>query len=103
MIVSYALSSTNELAFFPVYIIMVKKVRAFIAGYDIEEQNLFPTKPDVNTVPPAVAAGVGNYSSPALTKETRISAQISTESEFHSCLSSLLTSFRFFIILLFLL
>ncbi|XP_022132517.1 aspartyl protease family protein 1 [Momordica charantia] len=71
--------------------------------YDIEEQNLFPTKPDVTTVPPAVAAGVGNNSSPGLTKETKFSSQISTESEFNSCHSSLLTCFRFFIILLFLL
>lgn len=82
------------------HIIIVKDVWAFIAGYDIEEQNLFPVEPDVTTVPPAVAAGVGNYSSPGLTKETRISAQISTESEFNSCHSSLLTCFRFFIILL---
>lgn len=82
---------------------MVKEVWAFVAGYDIEEQNLFPTKPDVTTVPPAVAAGVGNNSSPGLTKETKFSSQISTESEFNSCHSSLLTCFRFFIILLFLL
>lgn len=60
-------------------------------------------KPDVTTVPPAVAAGVGNHSSPGLTKDTRTSAQISTESEFTSCYSSLLSCFRFFIILLFLL
>ncbi|KAL0543447.1 hypothetical protein IC582_018543 [Cucumis melo] len=71
--------------------------------YDIEEKNLFPTKPDVTTVPPAVAAGVGNHSSPGLTKDARTSAQISTESEFTSCYSSLLSCFRFFIILLFLL
>ena len=47
------------------------------AGYDIEDHNTFPIKPHSTTVPPAVAVGLGNYSSPKSTKEGRNSSQSS--------------------------
>jgi hypothetical protein len=45
--------------------------------YDIEDHNTFPIKPHSTTVPPAVAVGLGNYSTPKSTKESRNSSQSS--------------------------
>ncbi|KAI4327780.1 hypothetical protein L6164_020203 [Bauhinia variegata] len=39
--------------------------------YDVEDHNTFPANPHSDTVPPAVAAGLGNHSAPKSNKKTR--------------------------------
>ncbi|XP_015583790.1 aspartyl protease family protein 1 isoform X2 [Ricinus communis] len=55
--------------------------------YD-QEYNSFPTEPHASDVPPAVAAGLGNYSSPHSTNQDRKKSQSSVASSYpcsHTC------------------
>lgn len=72
------------------------------AGYDKEDHNISPTKPHGTTVPPAVAVGLGNTSTPESTKETGNSSHGSAAWPLF-CSHTSLTYFRFLIILFLLL
>ncbi|XP_024032810.1 aspartyl protease family protein 1-like, partial [Morus notabilis] len=65
--------------------------------YDIEDYNNFPAKPNSTTVPPAVAAGLGNTSVPKSKKEMRNNQNSRGSSSYH-CHSIPMTCFRFLII-----
>ncbi|KAJ9172623.1 hypothetical protein P3X46_015838 [Hevea brasiliensis] len=67
--------------------------------YDIEDYNMFPMEPHASSVPPAVAAGVGNYSSPQSAKEGRNSSHSSAASPYYSSNSYFVISFIVFITL----
>lgn len=71
--------------------------------YDIEDQNTFTVKPHATTVPPAVAVGIGNYSTPKSTKETGNSSQSSVAWPAFYNHPFPLACFRFLIILFLLL
>ncbi|KAM3709857.1 hypothetical protein ACJW31_02G206100 [Castanea mollissima] len=71
--------------------------------YDIEDQNTFEIKPHATTVPPAVAVGIGNYSTPKSTKETGNSSQSSVAWPSFYNHPFPLACFRFLIILFLLL
>lgn len=68
------------------------------AGYDVEDHTNLPSEPHSSTVPPAVAAGLGNYSNPESTKKAR-NRQASVASLPYHSHSSLI----YFVMLLFLL
>lgn len=77
---------------------------ATYAGYDIEDYNTSPIKPHSITVSPAVAAGLGNYSTPKSTKETTNSSKSSVAwPSLYSHTSPLTFCFRFIVILFLLL
>ncbi|XP_018501822.2 aspartyl protease family protein 1-like [Pyrus x bretschneideri] len=66
--------------------------------YDVEDHTNLPSEPHSSTVPPAVAAGLGNYSNPESTKKAR-NRQASVASLPYHSHSSLI----YFVMLLFLL
>ncbi|KAG2696526.1 hypothetical protein I3760_07G062500 [Carya illinoinensis] len=70
--------------------------------YDKEDHNISPTKPHGTTVPPAVAVGLGNTSTPESTKETGNGSHGSAAWPLF-CSHTSLTYFRFLIILFLLL
>ncbi|XP_021816404.1 aspartyl protease family protein 1 isoform X2 [Prunus avium] len=65
--------------------------------YDVENHTSLPFKPKSTNVPPAVAAGLGNHSTPESTKKTRNSQTSAASLPYHSHFP--LTWFRFVILL----
>ncbi|KAH7519885.1 hypothetical protein FEM48_Zijuj08G0084700 [Ziziphus jujuba var. spinosa] len=72
------------------------------SGYDIDDTRNSLRKPNSTTVPPAIAAGLDNYSTPKSTKQT-VKKQASNASPSYHCYTSLLSCFRFLSILILLL
>ncbi|KAF2306300.1 hypothetical protein GH714_016354 [Hevea brasiliensis] len=64
--------------------------------YDIEDYDKFPIESHASSVPPAVAAGLGNYSSPQSTKEGRSNSHSSAASPYDYTNSYSVISFIFF-------
>lgn len=67
---------------------------SFYSGYDIEDSYTFPVKPHNTSVPPAVAAGLGNNSIADAKKETRDRSQGSVASLSYYRYTSLLFHLR---------
>ncbi|XP_061376430.1 aspartyl protease family protein 1 isoform X2 [Gastrolobium bilobum] len=66
--------------------------------YDIEYHNAIPSRPHSDTVPPAVAAGLGKYPHTDSTRKTKYSSQTSVASpSSHYCHTSLSTCFEFLV------
>lgn len=66
------------------------------AGYDVDDYSNLSETPSSTTVPPAVAAGLGNYSMPKSTKEIRTNGTSSASPSYY-CLTTPMTCFRFLI------
>lgn len=92
-----------HILFFHVFIYNLFNQPFAHAGYDIEDQNTFTVKPHATTVPPAVAVGIGNYSTPKSTKETGNGSQSSVAWPSFYNHPFPLACFRFLIILFLLL